>query len=96
MQIFLPPPNIYVFVYKKWTLADRGIFRREKVRQKCLFVKPLSALQVIVKLAYSIHPSLGSFFVLVLNSSTFFKLILLLQLPVIQLQNVYQKSRLSY
>ena len=25
-------------------------------------MKPLSALQVIVKLAYSIHPSLGSFF----------------------------------
>ena len=21
MQIFLPPPNIYVFSYKKWTLA---------------------------------------------------------------------------
>ena len=24
MQIFLPPPNIYVFSYKKWTLGVRG------------------------------------------------------------------------
>ena len=32
MQIFLPPPKIYVFSYKKWTLVGFPIEIKNKIR----------------------------------------------------------------